>query len=220
MERDRALVDVARELVHRSVIRGAPRDRCALLLGALARTARTLAFACCELREGVAAAIVGHRPMLARDVPDARVTAGRQWVSRPVVCPAPRPLEGPIPAESSCALVDALLPCNRGAPAAARRLVDASLHDRGLDGVRDEASLLVSEVVTNAVRHAGSGVAVHVDLVDEVVRVEVTDGGPGWPHRREPTVGGWGLNLVQTIATRWGAYPADHGKTVWFELPT
>jgi anti-sigma regulatory factor (Ser/Thr protein kinase) len=128
-------------------------------------------------------------------------------------------VEAPITAAPVQPLVDAVLPCDRASPAAARHLVDASLHDRGLDDVRDEASLLVSEVVTNAVRHAGSGVAVHVDLVDETVRVTVTDHGPGWPQRREATVGGWGLNLVQTIATRWGAFAATDGKTVWFELP-
>lgn len=133
--------------------------------------------------------------------------------------PAPRPVEAPIPTEPARSLVDAILPCDRASPAAARHLVDASLRAQGLEDVRDEASLLVSEVVTNAVRHAGSGVAVHVDLLDETVRVTVTDRGPGWPKRRDATVGGWGLNLVQTIATRWGAYRADDAKTVWFELP-
>jgi len=135
------------------------------------------------------------------------------------VYPAPRPGEATSPPTVMRPVADAVLPCDSSSPAAARHAVQTALHERGADAVSDEAALLVSEVVTNALRHAGSGVAVHIDLGDDAVRVTVTDHGPGWPQRRDATIGGWGLNLVETIATRWGAYPSDDGKSVWFELP-
>jgi anti-sigma regulatory factor (Ser/Thr protein kinase) len=93
--------------------------------------------------------------------------------------------------------------------------------------VRDDVSLLVTELVTNAVRHGGAasdrplqvGFRRHADRI----RVEVVDPGtafePPSPPRRGDSSGGWGLFLVDQIAERWGVRPTLAGTCVWFELP-
>ena len=89
----------------------------------------------------------------------------------------------------------------------------------------DDARLLVSELVTNAIRHAELGsddvIEVSATVVDGVLHVAVRDGGVGFrssPRPAEPRdVGGWGLYLVSEIADRWGT--SEDGCTeVWFEL--
>ncbi len=86
--------------------------------------------------------------------------------------------------------------------------------------------LLVSEVVTNAVRHAGAAPDARVLVVAEngggCVRVEVHDEGCGFvapaePGPRPAGTSGWGLFLVQKLARRWGTQPAPDAH-VWFEL--
>jgi anti-sigma regulatory factor (Ser/Thr protein kinase) len=82
--------------------------------------------------------------------------------------------------------------------------------------------LLTSELVANAVRHAGARlVGIRCEVVSHRVRVEVADEGPGFvpkPRARDrSTAGGWGLHLVEELSARWGV--ADgHGARVWFEL--
>ena len=93
-----------------------------------------------------------------------------------------------------------------------------------LDGsTLENLRLLVTELVSNAVRHAG---APTVDLLVMVtrpaVRVEVADRGPGFePEQRrkgQDPEGGWGLFLVARMADRWGV-AHERGRTrVWFEL--
>ncbi|HMJ35230.1 MAG TPA: ATP-binding protein [Baekduia sp.] len=88
--------------------------------------------------------------------------------------------------------------------------------------VADQARLLVSEVVTNAVRH-GEGDMVRVMLDADgggVLRCEITDDGHGFvPAARTKAateVGGWGLHLVEALSRDWGV---REGRThVWFEL--
>lgn len=91
--------------------------------------------------------------------------------------------------------------------------------------VLEDLRLLVSEVVTNSVRHAGLAETDRIELrisVDrERVRVEVHDDGPGFDRPTEPVSmfkeSGWGLYLVDRLADRWGIVTGD-GTTVWFEL--
>lgn len=82
-------------------------------------------------------------------------------------------------------------------------------------------SLLVSELVTNAVLHARTTFAVQVTMTATAIRVSVTDGSSVLPERRtynflHPT--GRGLHLVDSLSDRWGVDLEPTGKTVWFEL--
>jgi len=99
----------------------------------------------------------------------------------------------------------------------------------GLSGLLDrpvweDMRLLVTELVTNGVRHGSERgpVGVSVAVGSEKVRVEVTDAGRGFsppdaPMPRADGSGGWGLQLVDRVATTWGVDIA--GRTcVWFEL--
>jgi anti-sigma regulatory factor (Ser/Thr protein kinase) len=109
-----------------------------------------------------------------------------------------------------------------GSVAEARTKVCAALEPALADGMVQTLKLLVSEVVTNAVRHGSSAqpVELHAEWNSEV-RVEVSDSGEGFtPTPRagpleEP--GGFGLFLVGHLADRWGVETND-GTTVWFVL--
>jgi GAF domain-containing protein/anti-sigma regulatory factor (Ser/Thr protein kinase) len=110
------------------------------------------------------------------------------------------------------------LPRDARAVALARRAVEE--HLRGLsDDAREAARLLVSELVTNAVRHGRGAIALSLDGDAEHVRVAVRDEGSGGLRRREhPSAdGGFGLNLVEALASRWGI--EEGAAHVWFELP-
>ena len=111
------------------------------------------------------------------------------------------------------------------APAVVRAHLGELLRDRlGEDDVGDVV-VLASEVVTNAVRHAGASedetIVVHVAIAAEVVRVEVCDQGPGFepPAVLRPRAegGGNGLILVDRLSSSWGV-AGDDGTCVWFEL--
>ncbi|MGH9015164.1 MAG: ATP-binding protein [Acidimicrobiia bacterium] len=84
----------------------------------------------------------------------------------------------------------------------------------------ERAVLLVSELVTNAVVHAACDVRLRV-TPGSPVRVEVRDENaePPQARGREPLeVGGFGLVIVESVASRWGVEPQPTGKVVWFEL--
>jgi anti-sigma regulatory factor (Ser/Thr protein kinase) len=119
-------------------------------------------------------------------------------------------------------MLDLTLAPESGSVAEARARVCDAIEPH-LDGGTDETlKLLVSEVVTNAVRHGGSGGPVQLHLSwNSEIRVEVQDHGDGFtPTPRvdglgEP--GGFGLFLVGRLADRWGV-KTDGGTTVWFVL--
>ena len=91
--------------------------------------------------------------------------------------------------------------------------------------ILDDLRLLVSELVTNSVRHAkirrGGQIHLTVTVADDVVRVEVIDPGPGFERREMvPSLyqtSGWGLYFVGEIADRWGVFQ-ERGTHVWFEV--
>jgi len=113
------------------------------------------------------------------------------------------------------------LPAQLETSGAARALATTWLHDAGVtQRLVDDAAVVVSELVTNAVRvGADEGVVLRLDLRDGWLRVEVDDEGPGTPRPRTGGEdGGWGLQLVDALATDWGTERHDHRKTVWAEL--
>ena len=100
--------------------------------------------------------------------------------------------------------------------------LEGAIEDEQLDTLR----LLVTELVTNSVRHADAPppawIGLDVELYANAVRVAVTDRGPGFvapeeptPHRDRP--GGWGLCLVNRLSDRWGVRRGKH-TSVWFEM--
>jgi anti-sigma regulatory factor (Ser/Thr protein kinase) len=114
------------------------------------------------------------------------------------------------------------LPPDARSPAEARRTLDA-LRVSLDDPVVDDAALLVSEVVSNSVRHAGldadDAIEVRVRGSKAMLHVDVIDPGPGFePHvRPHEDDGGWGLLLLDQLATRWGVEHGDSTR-VWFDL--
>jgi anti-sigma regulatory factor (Ser/Thr protein kinase) len=115
------------------------------------------------------------------------------------------------------------LPADTTSPGRGRVFVAGLLEEWGLDVLVDAATLLTSELVTNAVRHAGTGMELVVSRTDDrTVRVAVTDRAPavGVHVRTSPddAEGGRGMFLVEQLATGWGSAVDDDAKTVWFEL--
>ncbi|MEO5680277.1 MAG: ATP-binding protein [Acidimicrobiales bacterium] len=106
----------------------------------------------------------------------------------------------------------------------ARRTIAAFLDPTDVPGaVVDDLLLLVSELVTNAVVHAGSPPVVSLDADEQRIKVAVADRDPG----SRPSIGapgpgatsGRGVLLVDRLSARWGVEPQSSGKVVWFELP-
>jgi DNA-binding NarL/FixJ family response regulator len=104
----------------------------------------------------------------------------------------------------------------------ARRFVAAALQGWRLGPLLETVTLLTSELVTNAILHAGSEVDVVVRLTGEAARVEVTDRSDAPPAPRpaaDSDNSGRGLALVEALARRWGTRRiVGGGKTVWFEV--
>ncbi|MFE6826921.1 ATP-binding protein [Streptomyces sp. NPDC057690] len=90
------------------------------------------------------------------------------------------------------------------------------------DEVVHTAELVISELVTNAVRYAGSGqVSMEVRLIEAVLRVEVCDSSPVLPRPDFPdehSENGRGLFLVAALTDRYGAEPTHTGKRCWAEI--
>lgn len=141
--------------------------------------------------------------------------------------------------------ISVTFPVEPSSPGEARRALDP-LEKRVEGPMLDDMRLMVTELVTNSVRHAEAGpearVELHVRVARDVVHVEVSDEGGGFrperraadrrsaesrdyagPERRggqddpDLRVGGWGLYLVESLATRWGVRREDRVR-VWFEL--
>jgi len=119
--------------------------------------------------------------------------------------------------------VEQELPKSSEAPGLARDAMGRLRGEVRQDFV-DDATLLVSELVSNGVKYGGDGrITLHIDAGPNRVRAEIVDQGSGFEPQtratREMTVadeGGWGLHLVETLADKWGVY---EGSThVWFEI--
>jgi two-component sensor histidine kinase len=86
----------------------------------------------------------------------------------------------------------------------------------------DDAILLTCELVTNVIRHVQSSMTVTIALENRRVRITVSDDSREPPRPRSRVrpwdASGWGLQLIDAVATAWGVQPAVGGKAVWFEL--
>jgi len=112
------------------------------------------------------------------------------------------------------------------APARARRWIAGICETWDLDHLSDAATLMVGELVTNAVLHTGTECVVVAEHGDDALRVQVIDGGRDWadveaaPAERLNAGGGRGLVIVAALATDWGVQEHTQGKSVWFTLPS
>jgi anti-sigma regulatory factor (Ser/Thr protein kinase) len=104
--------------------------------------------------------------------------------------------------------------------AAARRIVAAEFADLACPDVTTEAAvLLVSELASNAIRHARTPFTIAIRHHPPVVTIEVADASTLLPALREPDVdGGRGLQMVAAVAIQWGVREEVDGKTVYFTL--
>lgn len=115
------------------------------------------------------------------------------------------------------------LPCDPMSSRLARDLLRRVLPVWGCSALLDDAQLLTSELVTNAVEHARSEVDLTITLLPGCLRVEVVDTGPGALRTREADpddVDGRGLAIVEALASNWGTAALHGSKRVWFELIT
>jgi anti-sigma regulatory factor (Ser/Thr protein kinase) len=112
------------------------------------------------------------------------------------------------------------------APSQARQAVRETLGGAVSDRTLEDVELLVSELATNSVRHAGCGeldeLAMDAQVREDRVLVRVYDGGKGFeaaaPRKAEPEqAGGYGLVLLNHLADAWGVLRGDR-FCVWFEL--
>ena len=140
-------------------------------------------------------------------------------------CPGPPPLlaRGTF-GEDAEQLLELQLAGGTAAPRAARRALAGALGGRLAGRVEGDALIIISELVSNAIRHGGARtpgerVGVHAALRGAVLRLEVTDPGPGFdPGGHGPRAdGGYGLHLLDRMASGWGVSGSEP-VTVWAEL--
>ncbi len=114
------------------------------------------------------------------------------------------------------------LPLTTESVPAARRFVCDLMLDSDTVADLDTASLLTTEIVTNAVLHAVAPMTLRVEVRADIVRIEVRDGSDRSPrvHAFSATSAtGRGLRLLESLAVQWGVRPErGGGKVVWFEV--
>jgi serine/threonine-protein kinase RsbW len=119
------------------------------------------------------------------------------------------------------------VPWRASSVALVRRTIVEDLRERGVSTVTvDESEIVVSELVSNAIRHArplsDGSLRVHWKVKAGVVEVEVTDGGGDTTPRPAPrtvwAASGRGLRIVRSLAHEWGVADDRHGSTVWASL--
>ncbi|WP_214107223.1 ATP-binding protein [Acrocarpospora catenulata] len=118
---------------------------------------------------------------------------------------------------------ECLLPAVGSSVRGARALVHRELARWGADALVDDCAVIVSELVTNVVRHAGTAFALRLCSNGRWVYGEIFDTGDGVPRQRDPgpdATDGRGLMIVSTLSDDWGVASSLRGKIVWFILGT
>ena len=117
------------------------------------------------------------------------------------------------------------LPASASSAHTARQFVRQALLGWGGSHIIEPATLMASELVTNAIQYSQTDsdsehpIAVRVLTTPYGVRIEVDDECDTVPLQRDATdEGGRGLTIVDTMSTAWGTRTSQNGKTVWFEL--
>ncbi|GAC1420663.1 MAG: hypothetical protein NVSMB57_14590 [Actinomycetota bacterium] len=108
------------------------------------------------------------------------------------------------------------------APGSARRFTVRILQGWQCHQMVETAELLVSELVTNAVKHAGTKIELRVSLRRRAIRFDIIDLSPSQALPGNPEAGslsGRGLRIVGSLALEWGTSALDQGKSVWFTVP-
>lgn len=103
--------------------------------------------------------------------------------------------------------------------ARARSFLETLLPRLGWEGVADDATLLVTELVANVALHARTPCSVRVSADSSLLRIGVVDESPVLPHVQsfsDEATTGRGLRLVEHVADSWGAEARGGGKVVWF----
>jgi len=117
-----------------------------------------------------------------------------------------------------------MLAATAQAPGLARQATHEALAAWQVAHLEETALLLVSELVTNAVRHArtgGTAVVLRLETAGSWLRIEVHDADPRMPQPRTPDQldeSGFGFVLLDALADKWGVREATIGKAVWAEL--
>ena len=187
---------------------------------------------------GVRPRAVPTGPPASDGAPTPRIPAPRAPVPGETVPPAPMPAapataQGEVgpdarttaeAAEAAGSLHELALPADPTAPARARTLLRDATQAWDLDDeAYQDAALVVTELVANAVDHARTPSTLTLELTDDALRVAVRDARPGTALRAlpvDPTAArGRGLQMIEALAEEWGVTPDDDGKTVWAVLP-
>lgn len=116
---------------------------------------------------------------------------------------------------------DLRLPAEAAAVASARRFTESWLGRWKLSHLTETMNLLVTELVTNAVVHGGTGADLKLLFDSECLRVEVRDGSSAKPRVKNystTATTGRGMQIVDALADRWGTTEEDPGKVVWLEF--
>jgi len=115
-----------------------------------------------------------------------------------------------------------VLPADLNSVRTARGFARDVVSEWNVPGLIDDVQLGISELVTNAVRHAGTDVVMTLRL-DDMLVVEVQDSDPELRHPAVPTTdplatSGRGLQIVSAVSADWGVRSVPEGKVVWFAL--
>ncbi|MFD5393318.1 ATP-binding protein [Streptomyces sp. NPDC127097] len=103
-----------------------------------------------------------------------------------------------------------------------RHQTTAQLHDWGLQDLSDTTELLVSELITNALRYAPGPIRLTIRILWTSLRCEIEDTNPTSPQRRTATPdteSGRGTELLDALTEAWASTRTPTGKTTWFTLP-